>query len=418
VKEREEARKQWKAWTMRHLCEGDRARMRKSSTPSDKKDREITANTPVETANVLRDTEHDWRLYSDGGCDGNGAKGIWGDSGWGVAIYEVGTDLTGGEDDNDLVKEFANLYGNIVTDKASGWYMYAVRGTNQTGELTGVIEGLLWLMHVCNNEGDAIMLIDSLYAANMIDGVWNAENSKNKDLVMLGRRLLEEVRKKRAVTFVHIKGHSADGGNDRADLLVQWGKTDGPYSRILEVGSVEGPGIAAVVTEPPPGVKRKPEKVPVEDDENSSDDEDWGMFGSLMAEALEVDMEIETEEPKDSGWRDAGWREEESDDSSLGSMLACLLSPYSDEEDVEAEKMMEERAAEASELDEMLAEQESMNVMRRPDGDSDLDLYQSPALERRSGQTGLTPGMKTMIVSVGNSVIVTQGGSRGPLPNI
>jgi hypothetical protein len=86
--------------------------------------------TRVETANVLRDTEHDWRLYSDGGCDGNGAKGIWGDSGWGVAIYEVGTDLTGGEDDNDLIKEFVNLYGNIVIDKASGWYMYAVRGTN------------------------------------------------------------------------------------------------------------------------------------------------------------------------------------------------------------------------------------------------------------------------------------------------
>jgi hypothetical protein len=51
--------------------------------------------------------------------------------------------LTGGEDDNDLVKEFANLYGNTETDKASAWYMYAVRGTNQTGELAGVIEGLL-----------------------------------------------------------------------------------------------------------------------------------------------------------------------------------------------------------------------------------------------------------------------------------
>ena len=181
---------------------------------------------------------------------------------------------------------------------------------------------------------------------------------------------------------------------------------------------MEGPGITSVVTEPPPGVKRKPEKVPVEDDENSSDDEDWGTFGSVMAEALEVDMEIDTKEPKDNGWRDAGWREEESDDSSLGSMLACLLSPYSDEDDVEAEKMMEEREAEASELDEMLAEQESMYEMRRPDGDSDLDLYQSPALVRRSGQTRLMPGMRTMIVSVGNSVIVTQGGSRGPLPNI
>jgi hypothetical protein len=43
------------------------------------------------------------------------------------------------------------------------------------------------------------------YAANMIDGVRNAKTTKNKDLVMLGRRLLEEVRKKRAVTFVHIK---------------------------------------------------------------------------------------------------------------------------------------------------------------------------------------------------------------------
>jgi hypothetical protein len=152
------------------------------------------------------------------------------------------------------------------------------------------------------------------------------------------------------VTFVHIKGHSADGGNDRADLLVQWGKTDGPYSRILEVGGVEGPGITAVVTEPPPGVKRKPEKEPAEEDANNTDDEDRGMFGSLMAEALEVDMEIEVEGPSDSGWRDTGWREEESDDSSLGSMLAGLLSPYSDEEEVGAEKMTEERAAERQAL--------------------------------------------------------------------
>ena len=30
-------------------------------------------------------------------------------------------------------------------------------------------------------------------------------------------------------------------------------------------------------------------------------DEDWGMFGSLMAEALEMDMEDEVEGPSDSG---------------------------------------------------------------------------------------------------------------------
>jgi hypothetical protein len=50
-------------------------------------------------------------------------------------------------------------------------------------------------------------------------------------------------------------------------------------------------------------------------------------------------MEDEETGPSDSGWRDAGWRETESDDSSLGSMLAGLLSPYSDEDDVEEEMM-------------------------------------------------------------------------------
>ena len=39
----------------------------------------------------------------------------------------------------------------------------------------------------------------------------------------------------------------------------------------------------------------------------------------------------------------------------MGSMLAAMLSPYSDVEDVDAEKMAEERAAEETELDEMLA---------------------------------------------------------------
>ena len=98
-------------------------------------------------------------------------------------------------------------------------------------------------------------------------------------------------------------------------------------------------------------------------------------------------------------------------------MLAGLLSPYSDAEEVDDEKMVEERAAEVTELDEMLAEQESMAESSRPNDDSNLVLYQSNAFERRSEQIGLTPGMRTMIVSVGESVIVTQGGSRGPIPN-
>ena len=47
----------------------------------------------------------------------------------------------------------------------------------------------------------------------------------------------------------------------------------------------------------------------------------------------------------------------------------------------------EERAAEATELDEMLAEQESMEASSRLDDDSNLVSYQSPASEWRSEQT-------------------------------
>ena len=40
----------------------------------------------------------------------------------------------------------------------------------------------------------------------------------------------------RKVHCVHVKGHSADGANDRADKLVQWGKTGEPYCRVREGG--------------------------------------------------------------------------------------------------------------------------------------------------------------------------------------
>ena len=128
-------------------------------------------------------------------------------------------------------------------------------------------------------------------------------------------------------------------------------------------------------------MKRKPDKEPDEEDKNSSNDEDWGMFGSLMAEVLEGDMEDEVGGPSESGWLDAGWREGESDDSSLGSVL--LASAWADEpkEEEDDAKMMEERAAEVTELDEMLAEQKSTKAPRRLDDDSNLVLYQSHASE-------------------------------------
>ena len=86
----------------------------------------------------------------------------------------------------------------------------------------------------------------------------------------------------------------------------------------------------------------------------------------------------------ESGWRDAEWRDEESDDSSLGSVLQASAWVDESEEEEDDEKMMEEWVVEVTELDEMLAEQESTEASNRLDDDSDLVLYQSPATERRS----------------------------------
>ena len=67
-------------------------------------------------------------------------------------------------------------------------------------------------------------------------------------MVEWARKLLADVEATgRTVHWVHVKGHSADGGNDRANELVQCGKTGGPYCRVWEGGG-EGEGRYGAVT--------------------------------------------------------------------------------------------------------------------------------------------------------------------------
>eukprot|EP01051_Picozoa_sp_SAG22_P009485 SAG22_NODE_795_length_7149_cov_16.608227_2_plen_140_part_00 len=69
----------------------------------------------------------------------------------------------------------------------------------------------------------------------MATGRWKAR--PNVALVEWVRKLLAEVEESgRTVHWVHVKGHSADGGNDKADERVQWGKEAGPYARLRDGG--------------------------------------------------------------------------------------------------------------------------------------------------------------------------------------
>ena len=65
-------------------------------------------------------------------------------------------------------------------------------------------------------------MFDSMYAANVVEGDWKART--NIDAVGRLAALLEEVRRSNDIHLIHVKGHSADGGNDRADELAWWGK--------------------------------------------------------------------------------------------------------------------------------------------------------------------------------------------------
>ena len=167
------------------------------------------------------------RIYTDGGADGNGANEFWGAAGWGVHVLEVP------EDEQSKVR--AELWGPVVTEEADTYFCGATKGTNNTGELIGIGQGLMWLRDMASNtKGDAVMLYDSGYAANLTTGRWKP--NANHALVEWTRKLLAEVEAVRTVHWVHVKGHSADGGNERADALVQWGKGNGPYARLRNNG--------------------------------------------------------------------------------------------------------------------------------------------------------------------------------------
>ena len=135
------------------------------------------------------------RMWTDGACKGNPGPG-----GWGVLI------LWG-----DAVKE---LYGGEETT------------TNNRMELTAVIEGLRALKRPC-----AVQLhVDSVYVMNgmktWIHGWkrngWRTSDKKPVKNAELWQALDEQV-VRHDVTWIWVKGHAGDPGNERADELANLG---------------------------------------------------------------------------------------------------------------------------------------------------------------------------------------------------
>jgi ribonuclease HI len=191
-------------------------------------------------------------IYTDGSCLGNtNVATTRHPCGWGAAVVVAG----------ELVAE---LFGPVLTSPLDPMYVGAEVTSNNTGELTAIIEALWWVRDGGADEvagggsgggaggaggvggagsgGSSVGMLsfdgtgghrrvgvpvviyyDSKYAANITDGTYNAK--KNQRLAKQARRLHADVCAQRKLSFVHVKGHSGHRWNDKADELANRGGT-------------------------------------------------------------------------------------------------------------------------------------------------------------------------------------------------
>jgi ribonuclease HI len=94
-------------------------------------------------------------------------------------------------------------------------------GSNNTGELSAICEALRWLQEERQSPVAATIRYDSTYAANIASGAYKA--SKNKLLAAEAQRLYREVSGVHALALEHIRGHTGERWNERADQLANLG---------------------------------------------------------------------------------------------------------------------------------------------------------------------------------------------------
>ena len=145
--------------------------------------------------------------------------------------------LNGGE--SPTLSPIPDLWGPVVTDKQDEFYQRCEIGSNNTGELTGILQALLWARQHGGQEPFALCY-DSMYAANITSGMWKPKTNKGIASLCHGHFLTESERRTGGVHLIHIKGHSDQLGNEKADERVQWGKENGPYCRFRLDGTSEG----------------------------------------------------------------------------------------------------------------------------------------------------------------------------------
>ena len=112
--------------------------------------------------------------------------------------------------------------GPVCTDSQHIKYLGAQVGSNNTGELSAIVEALLKFA-LEHEYTDVVVHSDSKWSIHMIKGVWRPKT--NKTLVSLAQRLAFNSGLR--THFQWVKGHSGVEGNERADRLAEQGRDTG-----------------------------------------------------------------------------------------------------------------------------------------------------------------------------------------------
>lgn len=140
------------------------------------------------------------QIYCDGGCRGNGKEDNIG--GWGAYL----------------------IYGDYKKELCGGTH----QTTNNIMELTACIEGLRALKRY---DIPVEVMVDSAYVLNGITNWiygwmkkgWLTSKKEPVENRALWEALYEEKKKFASITFIKVKGHSTNAGNNKADELANKG---------------------------------------------------------------------------------------------------------------------------------------------------------------------------------------------------